>query len=174
MTNYTVNCSKCEGLGKVKEFMHIDDGKCFNCEGVGKIIVSKETYEKYVSNKADYIFFNPLNNKIQKVLHSNMGVAKGKYLTDKGKVINGVMVSIAKVIDSPIDYIAFPIGNCAEEVFTEVLKGMYNKSLKATIEDVDGIFNSLPKGMKETVIKDIENKITKAKDTAKQLLSTIN
>jgi hypothetical protein len=36
-TTKRVTCPKCDGSGKLRHFMHIDNGRCFECAGVGKV-----------------------------------------------------------------------------------------------------------------------------------------
>jgi len=39
-----VECTKCEGSGVCRRYMHIDNGRCFNCGGAGKVdATSKRT-----------------------------------------------------------------------------------------------------------------------------------
>lgn len=34
---YSATCGKCDGLGKIWAFGHVDNGKCFWCHGSGKL-----------------------------------------------------------------------------------------------------------------------------------------
>lgn len=32
-----ISCIKCQGTGKLRHFMHIDNGRCFTCAGTGSV-----------------------------------------------------------------------------------------------------------------------------------------
>ncbi len=40
----TTNCHRCNGLGYLACYSHIDNGRCFSCGGTGRVAVSLDTF----------------------------------------------------------------------------------------------------------------------------------
>lgn len=50
-TNFTCDCPKCGGKGKIDIFNYIDDGICFKCSGSGRIEETKILYSEEEVNE---------------------------------------------------------------------------------------------------------------------------
>lgn len=50
-TNFTCDCPKCGGKGKIDIFNYIDDGICFKCSGGGRIEETKILYSEEEVNE---------------------------------------------------------------------------------------------------------------------------
>ncbi|MDU4051128.1 MAG: hypothetical protein E7H33_09450 [Clostridium perfringens] len=71
-TRFICDCPKCSGEKKLKEYAHVEEGRCFKCGGTGRLELTKVLYtEKEVNNKIEKYKNKQSNEFEQKILKAN-------------------------------------------------------------------------------------------------------
>ncbi len=96
-----IKCQKCNGLGTIAEYAHIDNGLCFQCKGTGiyKPLNKAQSANQALNQKVDDILLDwyQNNDNVARLTQEQRGYASqaarelyAKYLSEYGIRVNNL------------------------------------------------------------------------------------